>query len=90
MAIDLYDAELQKEEELENVSGGSEALSEPLLSDQHWSLGSPLRKISAAQLEADNQGNPLFRNFERRLVAFLRETVGNEFHFSEAFQVLFR
>jgi hypothetical protein len=38
ISIDLYNTELQKEEESENISGGCEDLSEPFSSDQHWSL----------------------------------------------------
>ena len=87
MAVNLHDAELGKKKQLENMTDGSGPLSTPCLSDEHWSLGSPLQVVSAVQLEKENQDNPAFRHFERNLVHFLKEDVVKEFDWSGPFQV---
>jgi hypothetical protein len=41
-------------------------------------LGSPCKALAPVVLEALNQGNPIFRQFERRLLRFLKPYAPNE------------
>ncbi|KAJ6509636.1 hypothetical protein DFH09DRAFT_942461 [Mycena vulgaris] len=42
-------------------------------SSGHWKLGSPVRRVSAHGLEAENQGDLAFRNFNMRLREYIAQ-----------------
>ncbi|KIJ28811.1 hypothetical protein M422DRAFT_269862 [Sphaerobolus stellatus SS14] len=73
-AVDIHDKLMDIALQEENITDGDEC-PKPIISQNHWSLGSPLRTISAKQYELRQVGRPGFRHFEKKLRSFLSDNI---------------
>ncbi|KIJ49008.1 hypothetical protein M422DRAFT_246784, partial [Sphaerobolus stellatus SS14] len=73
-AVDIHDKLMDIALQEENITDGDEC-PEPIISQNHWSLGSPLRTISAKQFELRQVGRPGFGHFEKKLRSFLSDNI---------------
>ena len=79
MDVDAYDAELKAKVEAEDTEDSRKTKQKtPVLSQAHWRLGAPQKRITTKQVAIDYENNPAFRGFQKNLFTFLQQVFPNE------------